>query len=270
MKTLLTILVVCSLSTLKGFGQINTLDPVYFYCNGQLYSTDYGAWSDPIQSCDKYNYRFYSNDENFNDIPFNDSIAIEKIKIALMNRSGKDFYNRLILQNVIISNAPQKCEGRKYTLRYIFPLDTVFYYRFSLTYDIKGKLLSEHKFPDVQTNKSLLTFIDYCKAIEIALLDTTFKKAYEVSRTETSITNETTGKKEIIGKLSRIELVYDKQKNIWTWQIFTETVFDGVRNKKQGCLTGYWTGKKIILNAHSSEILSITDFKEFKSVMYSR
>jgi hypothetical protein len=258
-----------SLSTLKGFGQINTLEPVYFYCNGQLYSTDYGTWSDPIQSCDKYNYRFYSNDENFNDIPFNDSIVIDKIKITVMNRSGKDFYNRLILENVIISNAPQKCEGRKYTLRYIFSLDTVFYYRFSLTYNTKGKLMSEHKFPDVQTNKNFLTIIDYCKAIEIAFLDTTFKKAYENSHTQTSRINETTRKKEILGKLSRIELAYDKQKSIWTWQIFTETVFDGDSNKKKGCLTGYWSGKKITINAHSSEILSITDFKEFKSVMYS-
>jgi hypothetical protein len=138
-----------------------------------------------------------------------------------------------------------------------------------LTYDIKGKLLSEHKLPNAQTNKNFLAFIDYCKAIEIALLDTTFKKAYEKSHTETSIINETTGKKEIVGKLSKIELVYEKQKNIWTWQLFTEPIFDGDKSKKQGCLTGTWTGKKITINAHSSEILSIKDFKEFKSVMYS-
>ena len=168
---------ILSIVTTTVFGQIKTVGPIDFSCNGQLFSIDYGVWSDPIQSCDKFNYDFYSNTVNFKDIPSSDSLVIEKIKFSLKERGGQEFYTRLILQNVIISKRPKKCEGRKYTLRFIFPIDTVFYYRFSVTYDIDGNLLTDQKFPDYATNKNILTFINYCQAIELATSDTTFNRA---------------------------------------------------------------------------------------------
>jgi hypothetical protein len=265
MKSRLIILTILSIVSTTVFGQIKTVGPIDFSCNGQLFSIDYGVWIDPIQSCDKFNYDFYSNTVNFKDIPSTDSLVIEKIKFSLKERGGQDFYSRLILQSVIISKRPKKCEGRKYTLRYIFPLDTIFYHRFSLTYDIDGNLLSDHKFPDYATNKNILTFINYCQAIELAISDTTFNKAYNHPGHVRSRKDEKTGEWIKIGDLPKMELGYDKGSNVWTWALYTETVFDGEKGD-QRCVTGTWTGKKITINAQDSTIMKVEDYKEFKTV----
>lgn len=263
-KIIVTIL---SLLTLRGVCQLKTGGSIDFYCNGQLFSIDYGVWIDPIQNCDKSNYKMYFNIENFKDIPPQDTTVIEKIKISIKQRAGLELYNRLILQNVIVSKRPKKCQGQKYTLRYIMPLDTVFYYRFSLTYDIHGNLLSDPKFPDVKTNTNILSYINYCQAIQLALSDSVFRKAYHHPGHLRSKKDLRTGKWENIGELSKIELGYDKSRNVWIWQLFTETVFDGDKNDLR-CVTGNWVGKKIIINAQNSTIIQVEDYKEFKTVTY--
>lgn len=250
-----------------AFGQIKTVGPIEFSCNGQLFSIDYDFWVEPIQRCDKFNYDFYSNTENFKDIPFTDSLVIEKIKLSLRKRGGQEFYDRLILENVIISKRPQKCEGRKYTLRYIFPLDSLYYYHFSVTYDIDGNLLSEQKFPDYATNKNILTFINYCQAIELATSDTIFNKAYTNPGHERLRIDDEKGVWQKIGDLPKMELGYDISSNTWTWTLYSETVFEGEIGD-QHCVSGTWTGKKIIINAQDNTIMKVEDYKQFKSVSY--
>lgn len=269
MKQRLILIAIISTISQNGIAQIRTVGPFYFSCNDQLFSIDFGAWTDPIQYCDKFNYDFYSNTENFDKIPSQDSLIIDKIKYSIKARGGKEFYNRLVLQDIIISKRPKKCEGRKYTLRFIFPLDTIFYYRFSLTYNIEGNLISDPMFPDVSSNLNILSFINYCQAIEIALSDSIFKKSYINSGLIKSIEDERTGEQLILGDLALMSLCYDKKLNCWTWELFTESVFEGDKGDTR-CLTGTWIGKKITINAHDKTILNVEDYKEFKSVTYER
>lgn len=264
----LTIIVILTLAMLRVYGQLKTVGSIDFYCNGQLFSIDYGVWNDPIQGCDKFKYDFYTNTVNFNDIPQQDSVVIERIKQSIKIRGGQEFYDRLILRNLTIAHRPKKCDQRKYTLRFIFPIDTVFYHLFSLTYDEEGNLISAQQFPDNSTNKKILNFIDYCTAIDIALQDTTFKKAYDNPGHTRSRKNEKTGEYEKIGNLPEMELAYDQDSNSWIWRLYTETVFDGDKGD-MSCVTGTWTGQKIIINAHDSSIMSVEDYKEFKTVTYS-
>lgn len=256
---LLILLLLCSI---KIYGQ-----DIEFYCNNKLYSIDLWMWTDPIQNCDDYRYDFYTDSVNFNEIPNNDKFIIDKTKESIIKRGGIDFYNILVLKYVIIAERPQKCDNRKYTLRYILPLDSVFYYRFSMTYDKDANLISDYQFPDYSSNKDIIKIIDYCKAIEIALSDSTFNKTYFNSTISRTRKNEKTGEQIKIELLPNIELVYDRINNIWTWHLYTETEFDGEVGDKS-CLTGTWTGKKIIINAHNSDIMSVDDYKEYKSVTY--
>ncbi len=248
----------------------------YFYCSSKLFSLIDWFWSDPIQSCDNFRYDFYTDSINFNEIPLEDKLIIDRTKESIIQRGGKDFYNKLILKYVIIAERPKKCDGRKYTLRYILPLDSVFSYKFSVTFNKYGNLLSEPIFPDVSLNKDILNIIDHCTAIEIAFGDTTFNHAFESSGISISIVDKKSGKRLKIEPLAQMEFLYDKERNIWTWDLYTEVSFksgqthkvDLFENVTGTCQSGEYIGKKIIINAHNSEIINVEDYKEFKSVLY--
>ena len=64
-----------------------------------------------------------------------------------------------------------------------------------------------------------------------------------------------------------MELAFDNLRNIWVWKIYSETNYDGEIGNKT-CVSGTWTGKVITINAHDSTIISVDDYKEFKSVSY--
>ncbi|NVO12279.1 MAG: hypothetical protein HXX16_20145 [Bacteroidales bacterium] len=271
MKTQFKILILLVLISSQSFGQEK-----YFYCKNKLYSIPSWSWSEPNESCDNFRLDFYTDSLNFNEIPLNDRIIIDRTKEYIIQRGGKEFYNNLTLKYVLITKRPKKCDNRKYTLRYLFPIDSIFSYKFSITLDKYGNLLSDHLFPNISSNKDILYIIDHCQATEIAMGDSTFLKAFWNSGISSYIRDEKSGNNLNIEPLSQIEFSYDKERNIWTWDLYTESSFKSgythdakfKDNLIGSCQSGEWIGKKIIINAHNSEIIKVEDYKEFKSVLY--
>lgn len=240
-----------------------------FRCDNKLFSVRYETWIDPIQICDDKKHIFYFDVTDLNEIPRSDLKIINKTRQSLIERGGEKFYNKLILKSIIVSERPNKCDGRKYTLRYIFPLDSVFYYRFSMTYDREGNLLSNYLFPDFSRNENILNIIDKCTAISIALANPIFRDAYNNSEQTVSRQIDGTNEWEILGSISNMKLVFDNHKNIWAWKLFSETNFEG-ETENESCKSGSWLGKVIEINAHDSTIISVDDYREYKSVLSFR
>lgn len=236
-----------------------------FYCGDQRHSYRYGVWSVPVQSCK--GYKTYWTETNINDIPTKDSIIIDAIKQNLNLRAGNELYRKLELYSITIAADSNICNDRKYSLRFIYRLDSVFYHRFSLTFNSLGNLISSPQFPDIKTSKNSLEIIDYCSALHIALQNETFREACEKSGLSISTPNKISGKMEDLLNISKFNLNYDSTLNSWIWEVYSETSVPK-KNWKKHHASGKWSGKKIIINAQTSEIIELSDFYESKIVCY--
>jgi len=236
-----------------------------FYCEHQRHSYRYGVWLVPVQSCK--GYKSYWTSTNINDIPSTDSIIIDSIKHQLKLRAGDKLYNKFELYSITIATDSNICNERKYSFRYIYRLDSVFYHRFSLTFNPSGNLISSHQFPNIKTNKNSLDIINYCTALYIALQNETFKEACDKSGLIISSPNKVSGEMEPLLNISRFNLNYNSTLNVWTWEVYSETSVQK-KNWDKHHASGKWTGKKIIINAQTSEIIELSDFYESKIVCY--
>ena len=236
-----------------------------FYCGNQRHSYSYGVWSVPVQSCK--GYKSYWTSTNINDIPSKESTIIDSIMHNLKLRAGDELYHKLELYSITISADSNICNDRKYSFRFIYRLDSIFYHRFSLTFNLSGNLISSPQFPDFKTNKNSLDIIDYCTALDIALQNETFKKACNKSGLSVRTPNKISGKMEPLLNISKFNLNYNSTLNIWTWEVYSESSV-AKKNWKKHHASGKWAGKKIIINAQTSEIIEISDFYESKIVCY--
>lgn len=265
MKKSLLVIIFLSIIIPTILGQIKTNGPINFICNGKYFSINSEKWIDSIQTCNGNKYDIYDNSNNFIEIPQIDFSIIEKIKISIKERSGSDFYCRLILENVLIAKRPKKCDERNYTLRYILPIDSVYFYRFSLTYDSKGTLVSKQMFPDSSETNNMIPTIHYCQAIEKALKDSIFYKAYFYSGDMRSMIDAKSGEWIKISNIPKIELCFDIDNNIWTWIIYTDTKFHELKIEQVSTIEVN-SGKKITINAENNKIIKIEDYFQKKIV----
>lgn len=236
-----------------------------FYCDGQRHSYRYEVWTVPVQDCK--GYRFFNPSTNINDIPFKDSIIINSIKQNLRLRAGNELYEKFEIYDITIAPDTNECNNMKYSIRYLFRLDSLFYHRFSLTFDPSGNLISSFQFPDISTNKNPLDIIHYCTALDIALNNISFKESCDKSGLSIQTPNKKTGEMETLLNISRFNLGYNLSLNVWTWEIYSETTIPK-KNRKKNHASGKWTGKKVIINAQTSDIINIEDFYEYKIVCY--
>lgn len=253
------LLIFILLNTFNANGQ-----SIDFYCNGQRHSYTFGAWYDDVQKCK--GYTFYSLPTYKSNIASTDSTIIESIKQIIKVRSGDELYKKLELCSISIASDTSKC-NIKYAFRYIFRIDSEFYHRFSLTFDSLGNLKSPHQFPDISKNEGSLNIIDYCNAINIAISNSEFKDACDKSRLIRSTPNKKTGEMETLLNISKINLSYNQTLNTWTWEVYSETSVPKKNHKKHHS-SGNWTGKKITINAQTSNVINIENFNESKIVCY--
>lgn len=230
---------------------------VDFYCGEQRHSYRFSVWSVPVQQC-KGN-KLYTKSVNFNDIPDKDEVVIESIYKQIEKRAGKELYDQLELYSITITPKPKGCNDYKYSFRYILRIDSVFYDRFTLTFDSEGKLKTKPEFPDIETNKNASNIIDYCSAISIAMNNREFKNACEDSGWKISTPNLSSGEMEPLLNISSIDLEYNLEKNMWTWILKSETK----QTKDKGLI-----GKVIAINAELGEIMQVTDYSESKTVCF--
>ncbi len=248
-----TIIYLSFLLPLNLLGQ-SSLD---FYCGQQRHSYNFSVWSVPVQQCK--GYKLYSKSVNFNDIPKKDKVIIDEVFTKIERRAGKGLFKNLELYSVTIAPGSKGCNDLKYSLRYKLRIDSVFYDRFTLTYNSEGQLKTRHEFPDIETNSNANNIIDYCSAISIAMKNPEFKKSCKESGWERSTPNLSNGEMEPLLNISNLDLEYHLEKNIWTWILKSETK----QTKKNG-----WIGKVIAINAESGKVMEVTDYSELKIVCF--
>jgi hypothetical protein len=251
MKRLLIYVVLYLLLSMNMIAQ-SSLD---FYCGEQRHSYDFPAWLVPVQQCDKN--KLYSNSVNFGDIPQDDRKMIDLIYRQLEERGGTEFYKKLEFSSIDVSYNPEECNGYKYSFRIIYHLDSIFYDRFSLTFNSEGRLLTAHKFPDISSNPEAHKIISYCSAVERAMQNRKFNEACKKSDLSISRPNLETGEMEPLLNISNLDLEFYPEKNIWTWVLHSET-----RQLKDKS----WVGSVIRINAETGEVIDVKDYNESKIV----
>ncbi len=250
----------------QGQPEIDYFKDIFFLCDTTYYRFDHPGYSDDISYYKKRSWNLYNKNSNIKDIGEQDKAKILEIEDKLQKRAGTEVYKKYNLQFVRISKNAKKSKGMKYALHYFFELDSTFYHHFVLIYDENGHLMSDYEFPE--TNGNEMQIIDYCEAIAIAQTDSSFKTAYDSAEFTTYYEIPWNGDIVELGRLDKMQLGYDEKSNSWTWELFTKVKFDGDYPEDTSCVTGWWKGKKIIINAQSSEILSVEDYKVWKSVRF--
>ena len=226
-----------------------------FYCGEQRHSYSLTPWYVPVQKC--ADHKLYSKSVNFKKIPRNDRKIIDSIYKQLEARGGKKLFRKLDFETISISQNDQDCNGFKYSFRIRYRLNGKFYQRITLTFDKNGQLLTPNKFPDITSNPNANEIIDICSAIDMAMGNLEFHEACEKSEVTTSTPNRRTGEQETLLNISRINLEYFPNENIWTWVLHSETR----QVKGKG-----WIGSVITINAETGKVLKVDDFKEYKIV----
>lgn len=226
-----------------------------FYCGEQRHSYSLPTWYVPVQKCNSH--KLYSKSVNFKKIPSNDRMVIDSIYEELKTRGGKKFFRKLDFETISISQNDQDCNGFKYSFRISYRLNRNFFQRFTLTFDKNGQLLTTNKFPNILSNPNAHNIISICSAIDIAMENREFYEALENSEFSTSISNRRTGEQETLLNISRINLEYFPNENIWTWVLHSETR----QVKGKG-----WIGSVITINAETGKVLKVDDFKEYKII----
>lgn len=226
-----------------------------FYCGEQRHSYNLSPWYVPVQKCNSH--KLYSKSVNFNKIPSNDQKVIGSIYEQLKARGGKKVFRKLHFESISIAENDADCNRFKYSFRIRYRLNRKFYQRITLTFDKNGQLLTPNKFPDITSNPNANEIIDICSAIDIAMGNLEFYEACEKSEVTTSTPNRRTGKQETLLNISRINLEYFPDENIWTWVLHSETR----QIKEEG-----WIGSVITVNAESGKVLKVEEYSEWKII----
>ena len=239
LKSVLTILLFSFSSLL--FSQQSRL-----MCNGFKYEQYPSAWSEKTM---QYKYNNYCG-RCLNELHIKDTAIVNKILKQILNRAGKEFYNQLVLIDLIISRKPEKCNNIKFTFRYVFKIDTTFCYRISLNYDKEGNLVGDNAFPSISENPSFNRLLSVCNSIDSLVNDTSFTNFYKKFKNDFKFA------------IAKVLLDYDKESNNFVYKIYGITIAES-SNFDSG-FTGNWNGKLIIINAKTGIKIRTENYEETK------
>ena len=155
---------------LLAFGQ-NILAQKSFVCKDKTYQTDKDVWiEEETKSC--FNrFQVYKPTE----IPKEYLKRVNKIKTSF-NKTAGGLLKKIELKEVKILREEKSCNNVFYVFRYHIIIDDKMYYRFSMTYDEKGKQLCENKIPAIKDKKKTYEFSSVCDAIHSARISTEFNE----------------------------------------------------------------------------------------------
>ncbi len=201
-------------------------------CDDTSYTERRGAWRLNLPKDCKYTT--YTN--NFQEILSKHLSVIETIESSIIERGGEDFYKRLMLISIDLTNNPKKCSDVSYVLRYVLKIKDAFNYRFSIYFDENGNNLSPYGFPDASESPDFFSLVNACDFVEVAKKDSVFIDFYE-KKSHKSVEN--------------ISLVYDSESDSFLYSINGRFILGKKQNTDSGA--GWWYGRNVLFNAVSGE-----------------